>query len=74
MQIDFEFFGDCREPILYSSLEEWSSNLRIVLEWSPFASEEELLLQVLFNILNSFLHSLHLYSTKLDIFFVVFFK
>ncbi|GMY12155.1 protein MICRORCHIDIA 2-like [Fagus crenata] len=43
--IDFDVSGHWAEPIIYSSLDDWSANLKIILEWSPFSSKEELLLQ-----------------------------
>ncbi|XVF59714.1 hypothetical protein PTKIN_Ptkin07bG0298100 [Pterospermum kingtungense] len=43
--IDFDISGHWAEPIVYSSQEDWSSNLKTILEWSPFSSKEELLLQ-----------------------------
>lgn len=44
--IDFDVSGHWAEPIIYSSLDDWSANLKIILEWSPFSSKEELLLQL----------------------------
>ncbi|KAK8687253.1 hypothetical protein V6N13_086079 [Hibiscus sabdariffa] len=46
--IDFDISGHWAEPIIYSSHDDWSSNLKTILEWSPFSSKEELLLQVVF--------------------------
>ncbi|WRX08311.1 Morc [Theobroma cacao] len=43
--IDFDISGHWAEPIIYSSQDDWSSNLKTILEWSPFTSKEELLLQ-----------------------------
>ncbi|KAL5699776.1 ATPase morc2 [Ranunculus cassubicifolius] len=43
--IDFELFGDRKQPVLFSSQEDWSNNLGIILEWSPFSSESELMQQ-----------------------------
>ncbi|KAF9603671.1 hypothetical protein IFM89_037330 [Coptis chinensis] len=43
--IDYESLGDRRQPIIHSSLNDWSCNLGTILEWSPFASEQELMLQ-----------------------------
>ncbi|PIA55935.1 hypothetical protein AQUCO_00700329v1 [Aquilegia coerulea] len=43
--IDFEISGDRTQPIMYSSLDDWSNNLRNILEWSPFTSDQELLQQ-----------------------------
>lgn len=46
MQIDFDITSNCAEPIIYGSHDDWSSNLTTILEWSPFTSKEELMLQV----------------------------
>lgn len=43
--IDFDISDNWSEPIIYSSKDDWSSNLKTILEWSPFASKEDLLLQ-----------------------------
>ncbi|KAL5713378.1 hypothetical protein ACHQM5_015458 [Ranunculus cassubicifolius] len=43
--IDYEISGARRQPIIYSSLEDWSNNLKDILEWSPFSSEQELMQQ-----------------------------
>ncbi|KAK9948507.1 hypothetical protein M0R45_004079 [Rubus argutus] len=43
--IDFDISGNWVEPIIYSSQDDWSSNLKIILEWSPFGSKEDLLQQ-----------------------------
>ncbi|KAF5176207.1 Morc family cw-type zinc finger protein [Thalictrum thalictroides] len=43
--IDFEVSGDRSQPIMYSSLDDWSNNLRNILEWSPFTSDQELMQQ-----------------------------
>ncbi|CAK8562193.1 unnamed protein product [Lathyrus sativus] len=43
--IDFDISGHWPEPIVYGSLEDWSSNLKTILDWSPFASKDELMLQ-----------------------------
>lgn len=46
LQIDFDISGHWAEPIIYSSQDDWSFNLKTILEWSPFASKSELLQQV----------------------------
>ena len=46
MQIDFDISSNWAEPIIYGSHDDWSSNLKTILEWSPFSSKEELMLQV----------------------------
>ncbi|KAH6791474.1 hypothetical protein C2S51_006480 [Perilla frutescens var. frutescens] len=43
--IDFDISDNWAEPILYGSKDDWSSNLKTILEWSPFGSEDELMLQ-----------------------------
>ncbi|OMO56951.1 hypothetical protein CCACVL1_26096 [Corchorus capsularis] len=43
--IDFDVSSHWAEPIIYGSEEDWSSNLKTILEWSPFKSKEDLLLQ-----------------------------
>ncbi|KAG5050882.1 hypothetical protein JHK87_003080 [Glycine soja] len=43
--IDFDISGHWAEPIIYSSQHEWSANLKTILDWSPFTSKEELMLQ-----------------------------
>ncbi|KAI4314800.1 hypothetical protein L6164_027672 [Bauhinia variegata] len=43
--IDFDLSGHWAEPIIYSSQEDWSENLKTILDWSPFESKEELMLQ-----------------------------
>ncbi|KAL2333755.1 hypothetical protein Fmac_014968 [Flemingia macrophylla] len=43
--IDFDISGNWAEPIIYSSQDEWSANLKTILDWSPFTSKEELMLQ-----------------------------
>lgn len=46
LQIDFDISGHWPEPIVYGSLDDWSSNLKTILDWSPFTSKDELMLQV----------------------------
>ncbi|OVA06181.1 hypothetical protein BVC80_857g17 [Macleaya cordata] len=43
--VDFEISGNQTRPIIYSSEDDWSSNLKLILEWSPFASKDELMQQ-----------------------------
>ncbi|CAN0861472.1 Protein MICRORCHIDIA 2 [Linum grandiflorum] len=43
--IDFDISSHWAEPIVFSSQDDWSSNLNLILEWSPFTSKEELLEQ-----------------------------
>ncbi|KAL0547124.1 hypothetical protein IC582_017047 [Cucumis melo] len=43
--IDFDISGHWAEPIVNGSQDDWSSNLKTILEWSPFSSKEDLLIQ-----------------------------
>ncbi|PWA75348.1 histidine kinase-like ATPase, C-terminal domain-containing protein [Artemisia annua] len=43
--IDYDISKHWAEPILYGTQEDWYNNLKLILEWSPFTSEEELLQQ-----------------------------
>uniref|UniRef100_A0A5B7BTN5 Putative MORC family CW-type zinc finger protein 3 n=1 Tax=Davidia involucrata TaxID=16924 RepID=A0A5B7BTN5_DAVIN len=43
--VDFDVSDHWAEPIIYSSQDDWSTNLKTILEWSPFASKDELMLQ-----------------------------
>ncbi|KAL8047340.1 hypothetical protein ABFX02_08G234400 [Erythranthe guttata] len=43
--IDFDISDNWAEPILYGSKDDWSSNLKTILQWSPFASKDDLMLQ-----------------------------
>ncbi|XP_073122621.1 protein MICRORCHIDIA 2-like [Henckelia pumila] len=43
--IDFDISDNCAQPIFYSSKEDWSTNLSTILEWSPFATKDDLMLQ-----------------------------
>ncbi|GAU31200.1 hypothetical protein TSUD_210570 [Trifolium subterraneum] len=43
--IDFDISGNWAEPIVYGSLDDWSANLKTILDWSPFTSKEDLMLQ-----------------------------
>ncbi|KAL2532428.1 Histidine kinase [Abeliophyllum distichum] len=43
--VDFDISNHWAEPIIYSSKDDWSSNLNTILEWSPFASKDDLMLQ-----------------------------
>lgn len=46
MQIDIDTSSDLPQPIIYGTPEDWSTNLDILLKWSPFSTEDELLKQV----------------------------
>ncbi|KAI3981317.1 hypothetical protein MKX01_004581 [Papaver californicum] len=43
--VDFEMSENQAHPIIYSSEDYWSCNLKLILEWSPFASKTELMHQ-----------------------------
>lgn len=43
--IDFDISGHWAEPIVYGTLDDWSANLKTILDWSPFTSKEDLMLQ-----------------------------
>lgn len=46
MQIDFDISDHWAEPILCGSQDDWSTNLKTILEWSPFATKMDLMQQV----------------------------
>ncbi|VFQ74044.1 unnamed protein product [Cuscuta campestris] len=43
--IDFDISGHWAEPIIDACQDDWSTNLKTILEWSPFASKDELMQQ-----------------------------
>ncbi|KAJ4914389.1 hypothetical protein Rs2_09010 [Raphanus sativus] len=43
--IDIDISKGRPEPIIYGSSEDWSTNLDILLKWSPFSTKDELLQQ-----------------------------
>lgn len=43
--VDFDISSNWAEPIVYSSQDDWSTNLNTILEWSPFSSKDELMIQ-----------------------------
>ncbi|KAI5684138.1 hypothetical protein M9H77_05366 [Catharanthus roseus] len=43
--IDFDISDHWADPIIYSSHDDWSANLKTILDWSPFASKEDLMLE-----------------------------
>ncbi|KAL8138288.1 hypothetical protein V2J09_004296 [Rumex salicifolius] len=43
--VDFDISSHWAEPIVYSSQDDWSTNLNTILEWSPFPSKDELMMQ-----------------------------
>ncbi|KAJ0252260.1 Protein MICRORCHIDIA 2 [Hirschfeldia incana] len=43
--IDIDISKERPQPIIYGSSEDWSTNLDILLKWSPFSTKDELLRQ-----------------------------
>ncbi|WZY68020.1 hypothetical protein YC2023_000260 [Brassica napus] len=43
--IDIDISSDLPQPIIYGTPEDWSTNLNILLKWSPFSTEDELFQQ-----------------------------
>ncbi|CAA7035757.1 unnamed protein product [Microthlaspi erraticum] len=43
--IDMDISKERPQPIIYGSSEDWATNLEIILKWSPFSTEDELLQQ-----------------------------
>ncbi|XAR73817.1 hypothetical protein NMG60_11007911 [Bertholletia excelsa] len=43
--VDFDISNHWAEPITYSSRDDWSTNLKTILEWSPYESKDELMQQ-----------------------------
>lgn len=43
--VDFDVSDHWAEPIIYSSQDDWSTNLKTILEWSPFGSKDDLMQQ-----------------------------
>lgn len=43
--IDFDISKHWPEPILYGTQDDWSTNLKTILDWSPFSSKDDLLKQ-----------------------------
>jgi hypothetical protein len=46
LQLDFKIQDGEVVPLVYGSQGDWDSSLKIILDWSPFCSKEELLQQV----------------------------
>jgi len=44
--LDFKLQDGDIVPLVYGSQGDWDSSLKIILDWSPFSSKEELLQQV----------------------------
>ncbi|KAI3767955.1 hypothetical protein L2E82_18384 [Cichorium intybus] len=43
--IDFDISKHWAEPLVYGSQDDWSTNLNTILEWSPFATKDDLMQQ-----------------------------
>ncbi|KAI3753499.1 hypothetical protein L2E82_25553 [Cichorium intybus] len=43
--IDFDISKHWAEPLVYGSHDDWSTNLNTILEWSPFATKDDLMQQ-----------------------------
>ncbi|KAF3614593.1 hypothetical protein FXO38_35567 [Capsicum annuum] len=43
--IDYDISDHWAEPIVYGSRDDWSANLKTIVEWSPFATKMDLLQQ-----------------------------
>ncbi|GAB4847489.1 hypothetical protein Ancab_026546 [Ancistrocladus abbreviatus] len=43
--VDFDISNHWAEPIIYSSQDDWTTNLKTIMEWSPFESKEQLMMQ-----------------------------
>lgn len=57
LQVDFEIRDGRFQPLVHNSLDDWNSNLRTILSWSPFPAEDDLFYQV-FVWKSSFFYSL----------------
>lgn len=43
--VDFDISNNWAEPIIYGTQDDWTTNLKTILDWSPFSSKEELMTQ-----------------------------
>uniref|UniRef100_A0A7N0TEG0 Morc S5 domain-containing protein n=1 Tax=Kalanchoe fedtschenkoi TaxID=63787 RepID=A0A7N0TEG0_KALFE len=43
--VDFDIFENDVKPIIYGTQHAWDSNLRTILEWSPFECKDKLMMQ-----------------------------
>ncbi|CAM8880036.1 unnamed protein product [Rhodiola kirilowii] len=43
--VDFDVSNNDAKPIIYGTQHSWNTNLQTILEWSPFGSNDELMLQ-----------------------------
>ncbi|KAJ8451964.1 hypothetical protein Cgig2_007447 [Carnegiea gigantea] len=43
--VDFDISNNWAQPIIYGTADDWTANLKIILDWSPFSSKEELMMQ-----------------------------
>lgn len=55
-QVHFEILDGQAIPLPFGSQENWDSNLKTILDWSPFSTKEELMLQVFYIPFWSFLY------------------
>ncbi|KAK1317127.1 hypothetical protein QJS10_CPA05g01904 [Acorus calamus] len=44
--VDFEVTRNKTIPLMYGSMDDWNTNLKIILDWSPFYTMEEMMLQL----------------------------
>lgn len=43
--VDFDISNNWAEPIIYGTQDDWTTNLKTILDWSPFSSKDELMTQ-----------------------------
>uniref|UniRef100_A0A7C9AK86 Adenosinetriphosphatase n=1 Tax=Opuntia streptacantha TaxID=393608 RepID=A0A7C9AK86_OPUST len=43
--VDFDISNNWAQPIIYGAQDDWTTNLKTILDWSPFSSREELMMQ-----------------------------
>lgn len=43
--VDFDISNNWAQPIIYGTADDWTTNLKTILDWSPFSSREELMMQ-----------------------------
>ncbi|KAK1292219.1 hypothetical protein QJS10_CPB17g00574 [Acorus calamus] len=43
--VDFEVTRNKTLPLMYGSMDDWNTNLKIILDWSPFYTMEEMMLE-----------------------------
>lgn len=59
IQLDYEYKASTSEFVTLQDSEHFISNLSILLEWSPFSTETELLQQARPTFFKNFMHSTH---------------